>query len=824
MKALKISLLILFAILLSAVLGGYVYWNDHKPHYSGNLQFKTLQSAVDVHFDTYGIPHIYADNEEDAFRALGYVHAQERLFQMELLRRVGSGRLAEIFGHELLEADKLFRTFGLQEIAEESAKKFLSEKNQPYQKAVFAYLEGINEFMKNGKTPIEFHLLNIPKEEFTPQDCYLIIGYMAFSFSDAFRVEPVLTKIKNELGERYFREMAIGFQAGTQTIPTFYPENQNDTVQVLEPKTTALSSHFSTQIRKIADNLPVPIWIGSNSWVIAPQKTASGKVIFENDTHIHFGQPAVWYEAHIECPNWRFYGNWLAGFPFALVGHNQHYAWGLTMFENDDIDMFEEKQDDNDPHYYWYKNARHSYEVREETIKIKSHEDTVLQVRSTVHGPIINDLYQDIREVSSSPVALWWTFLKVPSELMQVGYELGHGKNMADMRKTVSKISAPGVNVMYGDAEGNIAWWAAAKLIKRPEHVNPNLILEGASGNDDPIGWYDFSENPHAENPPWGFVYSANNQPDTTVSGRYYAGYYLPEHRAKRIQKLLEKENAWTVEKVKKMTQDDITANHIREAHEMVEEIAEDITNIKYLLHDHQGKIPNDIGALKILEHWNGNHALNEIAPVIFYKLKYYILKYAMADEIGEEDFDNIINSHLMLRTASRLMYHPTFIWWDDVRTSDFHETRHDIFLNAFKQTLKDLEHQFGDDMSQWKWGEVHTLEHEHPIGKQKPFHHLFNVGQFSVTGGKEVINNLSFYLNSEGKYPVKFGSAMRIIIDFADLENSVSILPTGQSGNIASPHYDDQAILFTQGKFRKQMMNKAEILQTSLHHLQLLP
>lgn len=810
MKALKISVFVFLAILLSAILGGYVYWNDHKPQYSGDLKFETLTASVDVHFDTYGIPHIYAENEEDAFRALGYVHAQERLFQMELLRRIGSGRLSEVFGSDLLEADKLFRTFGLQKIAEESTQKFLSEKNEPYQKAVYAYLEGLNEFIENGKTPIEFHVLNITKEKFTPQDCYLILGYMAFSFSDAFRVEPIVTKIKNELGEKYFQELAIGFQTSTQTIPTFYSDNQKDTIKSSTQDSTAISSHFTTQIRKIADNLPVPVWIGSNSWVIAPEKTASGKVIFENDTHINFGQPAVWYEAHIECPNWRFYGNWLAGFPFALVGHNQHYAWGLTMFENDDIDMFQEKQDENNPDQYWYKNTRQPYEVREETIKVKGEEDVVLQVRETVHGPIINDMYKDVRDVSSSPVALWWTFLKVPSELMQVGYELGHGKNIDDMRKTASKIAVPGVNVMYGDAEGNIAWWASAKLPKRPEHVNSNLILDGASGKDDPIGWYDFTENPQAENPPWGFVYSANNQPDTSVSGIHHTGYYLPEYRAKRIQKLLEEESKWTVEKVKKMTMDDMTTNHIQEAKEMVNIIGKNI--------------PNGVDALDVLVAWDGRHGADEIAPVIFYKLKYYILKYAMEDEIGEEDFENIINSHLMLRTYSQLLFRTESIWWDNVQTPDIQETRHDIFVQAFQQTVQELKKQFGEDVSHWTWDKVHTLEHEHPIGKQKPLDKIFNVGRFSVSGGKEVINNLSFYLNADGEYPVKFGSAMRIIIDFADLENSISVLPTGQSGNITSKHYDDQATLFNQGKFRKQMMNKEEILQTSSNHLHLFP
>ncbi len=838
MKILKITLFIMIAVCASAGLGLTVYWYQHKPQYDGKLQFEALSAPVDVYFDNYGIPHIYAQNEEDAFRALGYVHAQERLFQMELLRRVGSGRLAEIFGKDLVDTDKLFRTFGLQEVAEEAVQKYFSNQSEPYQKATFAYLEGINHYIEHGSTPIEFNLLQIPKEKFTPQDCYLIMGYMAFSFSDAFRVEPILTKIRNELGENYFRGLAVEHNPNSTVIPTYYTETERNTlshkVQTKDSlkKTSAQSSfvrsslfaqNFVPKIQEIAQSLPVPIWKGSNSWVIAPQKTASGKVIFENDTHIEFRQPAIWYEAHLECPNWRFYGNWLAGYPFAFIGHNQNYAWGLTMFENDDVDMFQEKQDENKD-FYWYKNRRLPFEIRQETISIKDENAVQFEVRSSVHGPIINDLYKDIEEATSNPVALWWTFLKTPCQILQASYQLAHGKNIDDARKAASMIYAPGVNIMYGDKDGNIAWWAAAKLIKRPIHINPNVILDGSSGKDDPLGWYDFSENPQSENPPCGFVYSANNQPDTMRTGFLYPGYYLPENRGKRIQTLLKKENQWTVKKVKKMVMDGTTANHIREAHEVVKEISKDMPTIKHLESNHKTKMSNEIKALKILEDWNGNHETDQTAPVIFYKLRYYILKYAMEDEIGEDDFENLINSHFMMRTTNRLLYHPNFIWWDDVKVKEFDESRHDIFLKAFKQTLKDLETQLGKDMSQWQWGKVHTLEHPHPLGRQKPLNYMFNVGGFPVSGGREVINNLSFLLNANGQYPVKFGSAMRIILDFEDIENSWSVLPTGQSGNVTSPHYDDQTELFNQGNFRKQMMNQEEILHTSENHLRFLP
>jgi len=271
MKILKKVLIYLVLVIVGLIIGSYIYLQTQKPQYEGNLELKGLQDKVEVYFDEWGIPHIYALNQHDAYMALGYVHAQERLFQMEMLRRVASGRLSEILGKDLVETDKFFRALGLKKAAKQSANADFKEHNDITMSAK-AYLDGVNQFIKNGSLPVEFLLIGIPKEEYTVEDMYLIAGYMAFTFQTAHKIDPLITKIQNKLGDKYLKDFAIDYVYGTEKIPV-HPKMDNEFA-------------FADKINEIIENLPVPLLVGSNSWVLSPEKSKSGKVIFANDTHI----------------------------------------------------------------------------------------------------------------------------------------------------------------------------------------------------------------------------------------------------------------------------------------------------------------------------------------------------------------------------------------------------------------------------------------------------------------------------------------------------------------------------------------------------------
>lgn len=785
MRRLKKILKITIPILGLLVLGLCIFLYSLTPVYEGEANLKNLSENVDVYYDSYGIPHIYGVSEKDATRALGYVHAQDRLWQMELLRRISAGQLSEIFGEDLVETDKLFLALGIDDYSKETVANL--DPNSDYVLLTEAYLDGINQFIEEGPTPVEFYLTGVKKRPFELKDVYNTIGYIGFSFAMAHKTDPFLTTIKDKLGAAYLQDLSI------ETIPTStYIKNYN-------PLKDTLQLGLSSKLASALKDLPLPMFEGSNSWVISPEKTKNGNVILANDPHIGFSQPSVWYEAHISTPTYKKYGYHLAGVPFPLLAHSRQLAYGLTMFENDDVDFYFEETNPQDSTLYRTENGWEKYTYKEKIIKVKGEDDVKFTVKSTRHGAVVNNVTASVTE--EKPVTISWIYTKVENKLLSALYGMSHSETMNTFKRHLEDIHAPGLNIMYGDAEGNVAWWATAKLYKMPDSTNTKLILDGASGKQERGEFLDFSENPHAENPPWNYVYSANNQPDT-VNGLFFPGYYLPENRAKRIVELLKPKNDWDKEAVSKMITDVTSAVDPSLATSMAKDL--DITNLD----------KSYIKLLDDLSKWEGEATVNSVESSVYQRWVFYMLKNTFKDELGDELFTQLLSTHFHKRLIAPLVNNTASIWWDNVATEKV-ETSKDILQISFEQAVASLEKQFGKDISTWTWGKIHTLEHEHPIGKVETLRKYFNVGPFPINGTKEVINNMSFTYDETGEYKVTSGPSTRRVIDFSDIENSISILPTGQSGNPFSSHYNDQAKMYNKGEFRKMMMNKEEIIST---------
>ena len=782
MKIVKRILIGILGLLLVVALGLYLFLQNTKPSYSGEIALAGLIETVEVLYDDYGVPHIYAQTDEDAYYALGYVHAQDRLFQMEMIRRAASGRLSEILGPDLLKTDKLFRTLGINKFAREHAEKYLSGDTAAFQKTAHAYQKGINQFIKTGKTPLEFTIIGIPKEEFKPEDIYLAVGFMSFGFAEGLRVDPVLEKIRNELGETYLKDLAVQTPPNAEVIKNFNGQAKSNV-------SDSLIAFFSDALEKI----PVPLWQGSNGWVIAGDRTASGFPILANDTHIGFAQPAVWYEAHLEAPGFRFYGHHIAGIPFGLLGQTDFCGWGLTMFENDDTDFFIEEMDDNGK--VKYKGEWVDVTWRKELIKVKGETDVEITIPVTPHGNIINEAIEFTDE--SKPTALSWLLNQLPNTALQAAYELNHAKNFASAEHAASLFSSPGLNLMYGDVQGNIAWWAVAKLPVRPAHVASKFFLDGSSGKDDYTGFYDFSKNPHSVNPPWGYVYSANNQPDS-VDGVLYPGYYYPRSRAGRIVELIQQEKKWTMDDIKTIDLDVTSHMHA--------DIAREIASVLKSLN----KTEFNLIATQ-LENWNGEHLEEQTTPAIYNNMLSQIMRRAMADEITDKAFESLAATSILKNSYEQFIKNENSLWWDDKNTEP-KETRALIVEAAAQETIRLLTEICGADPDNWKWGTIHTLTHKHAFNTVKPLRNFFNVGPFEVNGGSEVINNLYYKLDTTGYFYVDGGPALRKITDFSNIENGETVSPSGQSGNVMSQHYSDQAEMFVTGKFRKMLMNREEI------------
>lgn len=727
----KKVLFVLFAIIF-LVFAGYQFVRfKSKPVYSGEVKLEGLSAEVEVYFDDFGVPHIYASNAEDAYRAMGYVHAQDRLFQMEMMRRVGTGTLSEMLGKDLLDVDKFFRTLGIPKHATWSTDVWEGAGESAWKSATEAYIAGVNQFIQKGNHPIEYRLLGHSPREFTVNDIHAITGYMSFTFAMAMRTDPLVTAMSRKLGPAYLDALSVHNLPEHHVIPTQYPEREGSNKIVLGGNT----------ITALLDKLPVPLLEGSNSWVIAGSRTASGEVLFCNDTHIGFSQPSVWYEAHIEYPGFSFYGNHLAGIPFGLVGHTRELSLGLTMFENDDQDFFEEKINPTNPAQTVYGDGFKSLEIRKEYIPIKGQEPVEFEIRESIHGPIMNEVIPEIGRLTDNPVASWWVYVLEPTRALEATWKMARASNIQEMEEGVRLIHAPGLNVMYGDRFGNIAWWASAKLPIRPPHVNSKVFLDGSHSGDEPLGWMPFEENPMSINPSSGFVASANNQPDTLSNGTFFPGYYYPGDRWNRISKTVTSRTDWTQESIKSLQLEAVNENHAITAREMLSLV--DKAN-------YGGFDP----VLTSLQSWDGSHGLESISPTLYYKWLYHTLHGMMADELGEDDFANFLRTFLYVRSVPKLIRTEDSPWWDNVQTPN-RETRKEIVRAAFEKSLSELEIQLGKSSESWQWQKVVVLEHPHPLGAKKPLDKIFNVKAPPVTANEESVNKLPFTLNPYGIYKV---------------------------------------------------------------------
>jgi len=784
----KVLIAILAVVLVAA--GGIYFWLQHSlPQYEGDVSIPGLHNPVNVHFDDFGVPHIEATNNHDLFMAFGYLHAQERLFQMEMMRRAGSGRLAEIIGQPMIKVDRIFLTLGMKENAEQSAALFEKKKGTPMYAAIRSYLDGVNHFIEHGPTPPEFSIIGITKQKFEPIDLYYITGAMAFNFGMAQKTEPVVDYIAKHYSEAHLNDIGL-FHANESSIPTT-PHDSAYFKSIL-----GLAKAFE----ETEAIMPFATLNGSNAWAVSGTKTASGEVIVSNDTHIGYMIPQTWYEAHLKSPDFEMSGHYLSGVPFALIGRDRYKAWGVTMLLNDDMDFYAEQPSQGDSTLFLYEGNYEPCEQKSYAIRVKGLPDTTINVRVTRHGPVINDVF---KLMPSRPVSVKWTYTEQENRNLDAFWQMNIARDMNSFEQGVSLVHAPGLSINYGDSDGNIAWWAAARFTERGQDVNSWTILDGSIAAHDWKGYYPFAMNPRCINPASGYIYSANDWPDdllkhatdTNHTPLFYPGYYKPQYRADRIRTLLEPENKWTLEKMKGLINDCRSETDEQLLNEWEE-----------ILSQSQLKADDRLAKLKPMLEWNGEYNPELVGPTLFNRILYHGMRLAMEDELGHELFKLYLTTHQFQRSIRVLNNYPDSPWWDNIHTTTM-ESRKDILVAAFNATFEELENAFGSNPEHWTWGKSASLELKHPLGEVAMLRPLFSIGKRPVWGGNETIHQSGFYLDSTVYAKVFFGSQMRTMVDFSDVDNGLNITPSGQSGHLLSAHYDDQAGLYAQREFREQTL-----------------
>lgn len=735
---------------------------------SGELNLQRLSAPVSVIRDQNGIPHIEAKNTQDAFRALGFIMAQERLFQMEISRRVANGRLAEVFGEKALPSDKLFRNLGLRSQSEKIFnQRLLDNKIDPNMLAdANAFYDGINQFVATSVLPIEFLILGIKPEPFTITDAQSFIGLMSFSFGAAIMNEPLLSKLVTRIGGDLVEDL------------------RNEKVPANVSRVVEVDSKISDEVIKVIANLETGFGLfeGSNGWVLSGRRTASGKPIFANDPHITYSLPNIWFEAHIKTPDYETYGHFLSLLPFPVLSHNRERAWGLTMSLTDDMDIYKENIDLPNKTYL-FKGEKKNLSIRREVIKVKKGQDVTLEILGSHHGPILDYAFND--ESNEKSLALHWSFYHPDHDPVSSFYKMGRAKSMDEFKSAVATGKSPGLTILYAD-QTNIGAWLFGEIWQKRPDLKTDFILNGESGKDEIIKSLNFEEKIAEQNPSNGVIISANSRPLTYPA--HMRGDWQPADRYNTIDQILRQKEKWSPEELMEVQ----ILNVNFENKILIETLLAD-------LHFKNDQEKRDYQKyVDMIKNWDLRSELESSAPAMYYtwtkNISVKLLKDLTVDE--REIFAKLPPGWIFLK---RVIADRESVWWKKF-------DRGELLRETFIESALELNKIFGKNLSDWQWKKIHTLEYVHPLGRVKPLDKIFNLGPYPVPGATQEVNNQKN--NTFKDFQVRAGPSTRRVIDYAHPEKSWGILPIGNSGHMLSPFYNDQIERFIKGEYRPQLLD----------------
>jgi penicillin amidase len=792
----------------------FIFWGlvaKKAPNYTASIKHPFLTSKVTVIRDGVGIPHIEGGDAKSTYFALGYVMAQDRLFQMELQRRIGKGELTELFGDALLESDKFLKTLLLKKTAED----YVNEKSHVYPEAweqLDYFLAGANAFVEEGNYPIEFTILGVKPKPFTRVDAISFLFYMGFSFAEGIKSDSLYTILESQLSGRTVSELFPRYDLEEDNVTIIESQPGSPAYAILKEKSTKESNHVSKlatldqpvssrsqsrfdpsfvsslpHVLEIISNLNLPIepLEGSNSWLIAPSRSKSGGAMLANDPHIALSNPGAWYEAHIKFPGYENYGYFLSIIPFPLIAHNKDKAWGLTMLEHDDVNLYAETIEDDK---VLQSGKWVPLQTYEDQILYKNGSKEKFVVKSTSHGPIFTD---HIQEYKGRPVSLYWTHHHLKNPLLDVIYKMGLANTFSELDSASSLITAPGLNFSYADAKGNIAYYSVGRfpILKSG---NSRKILEGSTGENDVIGYVPSSQNPKLINPENGIIVTANNK---VTSGKIpglssVEGNWQPADRFVRLTDVLGRQEKWSLEEMAALQTDTFSS------------FASTYLEIA-LPHLEKIKSRNGKRALDLLKKWDFQHYPNSQGAAVYDVFYYLTLKNLLLDELGEKNFILYGEIAEYWNAYRALIRNPSSNFWDDIRTAGVKESQGDIFLKSLEDTVQYLESHVSQTPSLWLWENLYKIKHPHPLGVIPVLGGIFNIGPMPAPGGAEVINNLKYKLMKEDWTAVS-GPSKRRVIDYGRFNESVTQLPIGNSGNIGSPYYGNLVEDYNAGNHRK--------------------
>ena len=846
--------LVILAVLVGT--GGTYYLKSYIPNkvapksfpqINGELTIARLNGPVDIYRDGIGIPHIYATTTYDLFFTQGYVHAQERLWQMDFWRHIGSGRISEMFGKNQLDTDKFLRTLGWRQIAEQE----YAELNPEAKAILDAYTDGVNAYISNRK-PVELSLEYLILKGILNPD-YTIepwTGINSLTWGKAMAWD-----LRGNMGEEIERAVLLKSFTPAQVnelfppypndhpiiVPTVgeNPVNAENKVSNITTDFIPLASEFQQVGAKFAllDSIlgPSGSGIGSNSWAVSGKLTSTGMPFLANDPHLSIQMPSIWFQMDMHCrPKtdacpFEVSGFSFAGVPGIIIGHNDRIAWGFTNIGPDVMDLYIEKVNPENPNQYEVNGHWVDFETRTETINVASDKPVEIIVRSTRHGPVLTDTYGPLKDqvdLKKDPeaqpfkdkaginlpdnyvIALAWTALK-PSTPFDAIWGFDKAQNWEEFRTAASNFHVPAQNLLYADVEGNIGYQMPGDIPIR-QNGNGRLPVIGWTNYYEWIGRIPFEQLPYALNPDIGYIVTANNQVTPLDYPYLITTDWDYGFRAARIMDMITNTaGKIDIPYIQSMQADTKNLN------------AETLVPVLFAV-----KLDPELATVRdqTLGSWDYRDNANSQSAAVFEQFWWNLLTDTFKDDLPKEYWPK--GGSRWYEVMRQLVTLPDSQWWDDKDSETIVETREDMFVRAFEETVSQMQKDHGKDPAKWPtWGEVHSATFRNvTIGESGigPIEALFNRGPFVTGGGEGIVDATGWDVGDS--FEVNWLPSMRMIADLSNLNNSVTIHTTGESGHAYNTHYDDMAPLWAAVQYYPMWWEQQSIVDDAEGHLRLLP
>jgi len=830
MRRVLLKALLAVAVLLGALaLGAYGYLRRSLPQIEGTITVSGLSAPVDIIRDADSVTHVFGATKRDTYFGLGYAHAQDRLWQMEFQRRVGHGRLSEVFGAATLSTDRFLRTLGTGRAARSA---WVSVDAQT-KAEVNAYVAGVNAFISThhgSQLPPEFTILRFEPEPWTGPDVLVWVKMMAWDLSKNYSMELLRHDIVAAVGTDRAADLFVPYSPEARTVLSdadmprtvskrSTTEDRRTRSQEWKDPPFLLSSVVESLSYAFAESVNIGglgSALGSNNWVVDGTMTASGKPLLANDPHLDAQIPSLWYLAHLSAGDFDAIGATLPGAPAIVIGRNRLIAWGETNVMADVQDLYRERLDATGTHAE-FRGAQEPLRIVTETIGVKGAPPVSLAVRISRHGPLISDAINANNAESRrtpkppplDPVAFRWTALDPEDSTTTSVLRVNEAHNWTEFTAALRDFVVPSQNFVYADVAGHIGYYAPGHFPVRAAG-NGSMVNDGSTGDSEWIGWVPFDELPHTYDPPEHFVVSANEKVTPGSYGNRISGEWSEPYRAQRIVDRLQQKPKLTVGDFASIQEDTFSLH----AKALLPILFERVHPIDAA----------DERAVSILRQWNLDARGDQPAPAIFQAWYYELLPAVALDELGPvltPDYQSLDRSSYRSRFLLRTLAARDNVWCDDVRTPT-KETCDDAASAALHAGIARLTKQLGSDMATWRWDGVHKGVFAHSALDTVPLLGRFlrrtvpHGGDWSTVNVGPVYAPKPFEQHSLPGY--------RQIVDLSPANDSRFLDAVGQSGHVLSPHYDDALPLWAAGKHRRMRMDRAEIERGAIGRLRLMP